>query len=37
MAISLPPLQAGKYKVVWRIVSIDTHVTKGNFTFRIAR
>jgi methionine-rich copper-binding protein CopC len=37
MAISLPPLQAGTYKVVWRIVSIDTHVTKGSFTFRIAR
>jgi len=37
MAISLPPLQAGTYKVVWRVVSIDTHVTKGSFTFRIAR
>lgn len=36
MAISLPPLQAGTYKVVWRVVSIDTHVTKGSFTFRIA-
>ena len=37
MAISLPPLQAGTYKVVWRVVSIDSHVTKGSFTFRIAR
>ena len=37
MAISLPPLQAGTYKVVWRVVSIDTHVTKGSFTFRIVR
>jgi len=37
MAISLPPLQAGTYKVVWRIVSVDTHVTKGSFTFRVVR
>jgi methionine-rich copper-binding protein CopC len=37
VAISLPPLQAGTYKVVWRVVSIDTHVTKGSFKFQIAR
>ena len=37
MAVSLPRLQTGTYKVVWRVVSIDTHVTKGNFTFRIVR
>ena len=37
VAISLPPLQAGTYKVVWRVVSVDTHVTKGSFKFRIAR
>jgi copper resistance protein C len=35
--ISLPRLGAGTYKVVWRVVSIDTHVTNGSFTFRIAR
>jgi copper resistance protein C len=35
--ISLPPLGAGTYKVVWRVVSVDTHVTNGNFTFRIVR
>jgi len=35
--ISLPPLEAGKYKVVWRVVSTDTHVTKGSFTFRVSR
>jgi copper resistance protein C len=35
--ISLPPLRAGTYKVVWRVVSVDTHVTNGNFTFRIIR
>ena len=35
--ISLPPLGAGDYKVVWRVVSVDTHVTSGNFTFRVVR
>src|SRR4051794_36690272 len=35
--ISLPRLEAGSYKVVWRAVSVDTHVTKGSFDFRVAR
>jgi hypothetical protein len=35
--VSLPQLGAGTYKVVWRVVSVDTHVTSGNFTFRIVR
>ena len=35
--VSLPLLGAGIYKVVWRVVSVDTHVTNGNFTFRIVR
>jgi copper resistance protein C len=35
--ISLPRLNAGTYKVVWRVVSVDTHVTNGNFTFRVVR
>jgi copper resistance protein C len=35
--VSLPPLEAGIYKVVWRVVSTDTHVTNGNFTFRVVR
>jgi methionine-rich copper-binding protein CopC len=33
--VTLPQLGAGTYKVVWRVVSVDTHVTNGNFTFRI--
>jgi copper resistance protein C len=33
--VSLPRLGAGTYKVVWRVVSVDTHVTNGNFTFRV--
>jgi methionine-rich copper-binding protein CopC len=35
--VSLPHLGAGTYKVLWRVVSVDAHVTKGNFTFRILR
>lgn len=35
MRVSIPPLAAGKYRVVWRVLSADTHVTKGNFTFRV--
>ena len=36
LRISLPRLEAGTYKVVWRAVSVDTHVTEGSFTFRVA-
>jgi methionine-rich copper-binding protein CopC len=35
--ISLPPLGVGTYKVTWRVVSVDTHVTNGNFTFQVVR
>jgi copper resistance protein C len=33
LTVSLPELKPGKYKVEWRAVSVDTHVTTGNFTF----
>ena len=35
--VSLPPLRAGTYKVVWHVVSVDSHVTKGSFMFQVAR
>jgi len=35
--VSLPQLGAGMYKVVWRVVSVDTHVTNGSFTFQVSR
>ena len=35
--VSLPQLSAGTYKVVWRVVSVDTHVTNGNFIFHVGR
>ena len=37
LQISLPPLGPGTYKVVWGVVSVDTHVTKGDFSFQILR
>ena len=32
---ALKPLAAGTYKVVWRVVSVDTHVTNGDFRFTV--
>src|SRR5258708_35586273 len=30
LTVSVPPLLPGKYKVVWQVVSVDTHKTEGN-------
>ena len=35
LTVSLPALKPGKYKVLWRAVSVDTHMTTGNFTFEL--
>ena len=35
LIVSLPKLGTGTYKVAWRVVSIDTHVTEGNFSFHV--
>ena len=36
LQVSVPPLPAGHYRVVWRVVSVDTHVTEGDFSFEVA-
>ena len=36
LRVSLPKLSPGSYRVVWRVLSVDTHVTEGDFTFDIA-
>ena len=36
VSVSTPPLAAGRYRVVWRAVSVDTHTTSGDYTFDIA-
>jgi copper resistance protein C len=35
LRVSLKALPPGSYKVIWRVLSVDTHRTEGNFTFRV--
>jgi methionine-rich copper-binding protein CopC len=35
LRVSLGSLGPGTYRVVWRVVSVDSHVTQGDFTFRV--
>lgn len=35
MRASLGPLPTGTYRVVWRVLAIDGHLSEGEFTFRI--
>lgn len=35
LIVSLPELGAGKYKVKWQVVSVDTHRTRNDFNFEI--
>jgi methionine-rich copper-binding protein CopC len=35
LQVSLPHLGPGRYRVTWRVVSVDTHVAKGEFRFDI--
>ena len=37
LRMTLPALGAGGYTVVYRVVSIDSHVTAGELSFTIAR
>jgi len=36
LRVSLPKLAAGTYRVKWRVLSVDTHVSEGEFTFDVA-
>ena len=36
LLVSVPQLTAGTYRVTWRVLSVDTHVTEGDFTFDVA-
>lgn len=35
LRVPLKTLPPGNYKVIWRVLSVDTHRTEGNFTFRV--
>jgi len=36
LKVTLTPLPAGSYRVVWRVLSADGHVTRGEFGFEVA-
>lgn len=36
LKIKVKPLPAGVYKVMWKILSVDTHRTQGSFTFTVS-
>ena len=36
LRLPVPSLAPGTYRVVWRVLSIDSHVTEGDFTFEVA-
>jgi len=35
LRVPLKALPPGIYKVIWRVLSVDTHRTQGDFTFRV--
>jgi copper resistance protein C len=35
LRVALKPLPPGTYKVIWHVLSVDTHRTNGSFTFRV--
>jgi copper resistance protein C len=35
LRVALKDLSPGTYKVTWRVLSVDTHRTQGDFTFRV--
>lgn len=37
LRVPVKALSAGTYKVNWHVMSVDTHRTEGNFTFRVGR
>ena len=36
LVLKLPPLKPGGYRVQWHALSVDTHVTQGDFNFTVA-
>ena len=36
LSVSIAPLPPGRYRVLWRVVSVDTHATEGDFTFHVS-
>ena len=36
LRVPLKTLGPGTYKVIWRVLSVDTHRSKGEFSFKVA-
>jgi methionine-rich copper-binding protein CopC len=36
LRVPLLPIGPGRYHVKWRVLSVDSHVAEGEFTFRLA-
>ena len=36
LGVSMPRLPPGTYRVRWRVLSVDTHVSEGHFTFDVS-
>ena len=37
LGVSVDALPPGRYTVKWRVLSADTHVTEGDYTFTVVR
>jgi methionine-rich copper-binding protein CopC len=37
LRVSVPALVPGTYRVVWHVLSVDSHVTEGQFSFQVIR
>lgn len=35
LTVKVPPLPPGTYKVMWKVLSVDTHRTTGSFSFTV--
>ncbi len=36
LILAIPPLAAGRYRISWHVVSVDSHRTEGEYTFTVA-
>ena len=37
LRVGLKPLKPSTYQVHWRVLSVDTHTTEGNFSFSVGQ
>lgn len=35
LRVALKPLPPGTYKVIWKVLSVDTHRAQGDFSFKV--